>query len=217
MTKRFSILIADDHPLFRKGLKELVQTMEGVTVIHEAGDGEVALRIIEVESPTLAILDINMPGKGGLEVAETIQLRQLPTEVIILTMYDKETIFNKALDLGAMGFLLKDGAIGEILHCITSVLEGKHYISPSLSSFLLRRSGKEARGKEQDLGLSTLTYMERKVLALIADHQSTNDIAKQLFISPRTVETHRHNICKKLDLHGTNALLKFAFDNRNLL
>lgn len=217
MTDNISVLIADDHPLFRKGLKEVIQGLKSVAALHEAGDGKTALQIIEDQSPTLAVLDIDMPGMGGLEVAETIRQRELPTDVIILTMYDKETLFNRALDLGVMGYVLKDGAVGEIVQCIASVLEGKHYISPSLSNFLVRRSGREPGGKEQKLGLSGLTQMERKVLSLIAEHKTTNDIAKHLFISPRTVETHRHNICKKLGIHGTNALLKFAFENSSLL
>jgi DNA-binding NarL/FixJ family response regulator len=214
----FALLIADDHPLIRKGLREVIESMPQIKTIYEAGDGEAALKIIEQEKPPLAILDVDMPKMNGLDIAKCVQQRDLPTDVIILTMYNKETIFNRAFDLGVMGYILKDSVLAEISTCISNVFDGKYYISPAISDFLIRRTGRQTGGgKEKKLGLTALTLTERKVLALIAKHKTTNEIADELFVSPRTIETHRHNICAKLGIHGTNALLRFAFDNKSFL
>jgi len=212
-----SILIADDHPLIRKGLKEVIESMPQIKSIYEAGDGESALRLIEEQHPPLAILDVDMPKMNGLDVAKEVHQRQLETDIVILTMYDKESIFNRAFDLGVMGYVLKDAALAEIASCIGNVLNGKYYISPAISDYLLRRTGRQTGGKDKRGGLTALTNTERKVLIMIAKHKTTNEIAEELFVSPRTIETHRHNICSKLNITGTNALLKFAAENKSVL
>ncbi len=215
--KRVSILLADDHPLLRKGLRETIEEENGYAVVAEAGDGEQALCFIERHHPSIAVLDVDMPKMSGLDVAAAVQKKNLGTAVIILTMYDKETFFNKAMDLGVLGYLLKDDAVSEIVEALEMVSEGKHYFTPSLSDLMARRDRSMEPRLPEQFFLSSLTQMERKILRLVAENKSSKEIADQLFISARTVETHRNNICQKLKLHGINALLKFALDHKATL
>ena len=211
------VIVADDHPLFRKGLVDLMTGTDRFVVIGEASDGEEALRLIKQLKPEVAILDINMPGMDGLEVAARVVEEKTNTEVVILTMHEDASHFELAMDTGVMGYILKDSAAADIVACIDSVLSGKSYISPSLSHHLMKRSVKSARGIEKKLGINTLTSAERKVLKLISEGESTKEIADQLFVSVKTIAAHRSNICGKLNLHGTNALLKFALEHKQLL
>ncbi|MBI3194516.1 MAG: response regulator transcription factor [Ignavibacteriae bacterium] len=210
-----TILLADDHPLFRKGLREVIEEQPGLNIIKETGDGSEALQLLETMKPNIAILDIEMPGMNGLDVALKIQQRQLPVDIIMLTMHDKESFFNSAMDAGAMGYVLKNSAVSDILDCVQSVHVGKYYISPSISSYLMNRAKRSKTS--QTNGLNQLTDMERTIMRHVADGKSTKDIAGRLCISTKTVETHRHNICTKLDIHGTNALLRFALEHASQL
>jgi DNA-binding NarL/FixJ family response regulator len=216
MKETATIIIADDHPLMRKGLKDIIDNSNNWSVIGEAGDGESALELIEKLKPSAAIIDIDMPKLNGLEVVKIINQKKLPVRTIILTMYDKETIFNRAMDLGVMGYVLKDSAVTEIVEALKNIITGKFYISPAFSDFLLKR-GHYSTEENTAEGISRLTSTERKILKMIAGNMTTKDIANELFVSIRTVETHRTNICNKLDLHGTNALLRFALSHQNLL
>lgn len=132
-------------------------------------------------------------------------------------MHEDAEHFELAMETGITGYLLKDSAAADIVACIKSVLAGKSYVSPSLSTHLMKRSVKSAAGIEKKLGISSLTPSERKVLKLISTGKSTKAIADQLFLSVKTVSAHRSNICGKLDIHGTNALLKFAIENKGSL
>ncbi|MBI5215113.1 MAG: response regulator transcription factor [Ignavibacteriae bacterium] len=212
-----SIILADDHPVLRKGMLDILRSESSVRVIAETGNGDDALRLIESEKPNIAILDVEMPKKSGIEVAKSVQEQGLPTDVIILTLYDSENFFNQSLDVGVMGYVLKDSAVEDILECIQSVMEGKHYISPQLSNFLLRRRNRSSAGIEKKLGIDALTTMERKILKHISENKTTKIIAEELFLSPKTIDTHRHNICTKLEITGTNALLRFALEHRDKL
>lgn len=215
MNEDITIVLADDHPLMRKGLKDIIEESGGYRIIGEAGDGKQTLELIEKLKPKLVVMDIDMPEPNGLEVAKTIQEKNLSTDVIVLTMYDKETMFNRAMDLGVLGYVIKDSLITEIVDAIKSVIEGKYYISPSISGYLIKR-GKYKSSKDDQTGISNLTTTEQKILKMISENLTTKEIANDMFISTRTVETHRSNICQKLNLHGTNALLRFALEKRDL-
>ncbi|MFA6457486.1 MAG: response regulator transcription factor [Bacteroidota bacterium] len=211
------ILLADDHPLMRRGLKEMIEEEGGFRIVAETNNGESALQLMEQHQPQIALLDIDMPKMNGLEVAEAARKKKLPVRIIILTMYDTENMFTRAMELGVMGYVLKESAATEIVEALKQVREGKHYITPALSGLLVRRSARqEFRGDEQ-FGLSQLTSSERKILKLISLEKSSKEIAEELFVSPRTIDTHRSNICQKLNLHGPTALFKFAMDVKHLL
>jgi DNA-binding NarL/FixJ family response regulator len=213
--ENISIIIADDHPLFRKGVKDMIEE-QGWSVAGEAGDGERALALIKKNPSAILIVDIEMPKMNGLEVIKNMQKENLSNSVIVLTMHNKENIFNYSMDLGVMGFVIKDSVDTEIIDAVKNIYEGKYYISPSISGFLVKRGRDLATGTGKILGISNLTNTERKILKMISKNMTTKEIANELFISVHTVERHRANICQKLDLHGTNALLRFALDNQDM-
>jgi DNA-binding NarL/FixJ family response regulator len=217
MNSEIRIVIADDHPVFRHGLCQLIETEQGLTVLGEASDGQVALRMIQELRPDVAVLDVNMPHLKGFDVAREVQRQQLSVGIIFLTMHDDESMFNEALNLGAKGYLLKDSASSDIVSSIRTVAAGQHYISPVISNFLMNRAARRAAFGEQTPSLKDLTPTELRILKLIAQHESSKAIAEQLFISYRTVENHRYSICQKLGLHGNNALVRFALEHRSEL
>jgi DNA-binding NarL/FixJ family response regulator len=212
-----SIVIADDHPIFREGLRKVIEHDHGGRVIAEAGDGEMALRLIRERKPDIAVLDVVMPGLNGLKVARQIQREHLPVAVVFLTMFKEEDMFNEAMDAAAKGYVLKENAVSDIIGCLRSVASGQYFISPAISHLLVRRT-ERARGlASQTSGLSSLTPSERRILNLIARGKTSKEVATELFISPKTVENHRQNIAGKLEIHGNNALLKFALENKDNL
>jgi DNA-binding NarL/FixJ family response regulator len=216
MSNQRTIVIADDHPLMRKGLRQVVESMPGTDVI-EAENGEEALSIIREQRPSLALLDIEMPKMTGFEVAKRVNEESLPVSVIFLTMYKEEQVFNKAMDIGVKGYVLKENAISEVHQCITAVSEGKYFLSPSISDFLIRRNSRLSSPAQDSCGLSLLTPAERNVLKLVASMKINQQIADELNISIKTVHNHRNNICDKLGLRGAHALLKFAAEHSSQL
>ena len=215
--KETTIILADDHPLLRMGLREIIHQHAGFRIVAEAGNGERALELIEGMRPDIAVLDIDMPKLSGLDIVKYVLAHKIPTEIIILTMHEEASYFERALDLGVLGYVLKESVEHEIIAAIESVRNGKPYISPSLSSILLKRNPHAQEGLEKKLGIADLTATERKVLKLVADNKTTKEIADLLFVSERTVESHRSSICSKLDLHGQNALLRYAMTLKNRL
>lgn len=214
MKPEISIVIADDHPVFRRGLRQIIELERGLKVVGEARDGEAALGLIQELRPEVAVLDINMPNLKGFDVARRIGQEGLKVGVIFLTMYDDERMFNEALNVGALGYLLKDSAISDIAESVRAVASGRHFISPSISRFLVNRANRGAALGEKAPSLKDLTPAELRVLKLIGEHKTSKEIAAQLFVSHRTVENHRTNICQKLGIHGSNALIKFAIEHK---
>jgi len=217
MTTEIRIVIADDHPVFRRGLKMIIEADPALKVVAEAEDGLAALARIKAEEPDVAVLDVDMPNAGGFDVARELQQLSLHTEIIFLTMYKDEGLFNKAMDMGVKGYVLKDSAIADIVASIKTVAAGQNYISQPLATFLVNRSRRLTTFVEHTPTINDLTPTERRILRLIADHKTSRDIATELFISIRTVERHRLNICTKLDIHGSNALIRFALENKQQL
>lgn len=217
MSGQTRVLIVDDHPLFRAGLRQVIQNDERFQLAGEAGDGEAAWKFIQEKKPEVAVLDINLPGLTGIEIARKIQEKKLRTRVIILTMFKEEDLINRALDVGVNGFVLKENAVEDIVNAIVTAAKGGHYLSPAVSGFLVRRRRRAEELAAYKPGLEDLTKAERRILKLIAEKKTSREIGAELFISPRTVEAHRANISSKLDLRGSHSLLQFALENRSSL
>jgi DNA-binding NarL/FixJ family response regulator len=217
MAGRTKVLIVDDHPLFRNGLRQVIQSDSRFELAGEAGDGEAAWKLIQEKKPDVAVLDVNLPGLTGLEIARKIRDKKLRTRVIILTMLKEEDLINRALDFGVNGFVLKENAVEDILDAIAAAAAGEHYLSPAVSSYLVRRRSRAEALAAHKPGLDDLTKAERRILKLVAEKKTSREIAAELFISPRTVEAHRANISAKLDLRGSHSLLQFALENRSSL
>ncbi|MEW6210045.1 MAG: response regulator transcription factor [Acidobacteriota bacterium] len=215
METEVSVLIADDHPVFRRGLRQVIESESIFRVVAEADDGRSALELIRAHRPRIAVLDIHMPEMGGFDLIREIKREKLAVEVIFLTMYDDESMFNAAMDLGAKGYVLKDSAISDIIASLRSVAANRPYISPALSGFLLSRSERATRLASQQPGLNLLTATERRILKLVSEYKTSKEIASELHIHYRTVDNHRTNISQKLGLKGSHALLKFALEHKS--
>ena len=211
--EQITVLIADDHPIFRHGLRQIIETDKHIKVIAEAIDGDEALTKIAELRPQVAVLDVEMPYRSGLEVLEALKGKNLGVPVILLTMYKEGRFFNAALDAGVKGYILKDSAVTEIATAIRAVASGENFISPMLSTLLMKRLTRAESSPKSDL--DSLTVSERRVLKLVAEAKNNQQIADELFISVRTVENHRSNICHKLNLEGKNALLTYALTNKS--
>ena len=213
MQEEVRIVLADDHPVVRKGLKLSIEEDLRLKVVAEAGDGEAALTLIKQFNPHLALLDIDMPKLGGLDVAKEVGRLGLETKIIFLSFHRDEDFFREALEMGGKGYLLKDSATEEIVTAIHTVVAGQVYMSSSIALQLLQGSKAESKAQDDSL-IGDLTPSERRILLLIADGLSSKEIGGQLSIHYRTVENHRTNICRKLGIEGANALLRFAVQHK---
>ncbi|HMS64687.1 MAG TPA: response regulator transcription factor [Ignavibacteria bacterium] len=215
MSIKVKIVIADDHPIFLSGLKQILAADKSIEIIGEAYNGQRAVELINGLKPDIAILDIEMPKKTGLEVIK--ELENSSTKFIFLTMYADEDIFDESMNLGIKGYVLKDSAVNDIIECIHSVLDNKYYISPSVSNFLINRKKKLNELRSNNPKIDLLTPSEKTILKYISDNLTSKEIANILFLSYRTVENHRNKISSKLNIKGSHSLLKFAIENKNLL
>jgi len=216
MKDQLTIIIADDHPMVRHGLRQAITETPDWKVVGEGEDGEQAIDLIKTLQPSIAILDISMPHRDGFEVVQAVREAKLSTQIIFLTMYRDENFFQRALDLEVRGYVLKDSAVIDVVSAIKAVSQGGHYTSPALTSYLIKsRSAALPKSHEGGLGIHLLSPTERRVLEMIAEYKTSKDIAEELSTSPRTVETHRTNISQKLGLHGRHALMKFALEHKS--
>lgn len=212
-----SIVIADDHPMFRVGLRETIESEPGFKVVGEAGDGEQALEMISRMHPSIAILDVSMPKLDGLALARKLVVQEPAVGVILVTMYREQKLFTQALEAGVKGYVLKDSAVTDIISCIKAVAAGQNYASPELTTYLVKRVRQAETAGLARSDLEGLTTTELRILSLLAEYKTSKEIAQELFISPRTVDTHRNNICQKLEIHGSHALVKFALAHKDPL
>lgn len=213
MTQAVTVLIADDHPLLRHGLRDFIGQDSPFTIVGEASNGEEALREITRLRPHIAVLDIDMPRMSGLETMRTVRDLPFPVKVIILTMYDEEEMFNAAMDLGAMAYVLKENAATDVMAALECVARGEPFLSSPLRGAGQRRGDRVRQLLLNRPQIESLTPAERRILKLVAEDLTSKEIAARLKVSVRTVDNHRQHICNKLHLHGTHSLLKFAFDN----
>jgi DNA-binding NarL/FixJ family response regulator len=213
MKQEVSVLIVDDHPILRHGLRDVIASNPRFVIVGEAADGEEALRQVACLKPQIAIFDIDMPRLNGLDTIRSIRALPFPVKVIILTMYKEEDMFNAAMDLGVKAYVLKENAANDIMLALDKVDRGEGFVSA-----LMLEAGQRRSDRVRDLLLSkpqieSLTPAERRILKLVGEDYTSKEIANLLNLSVRTVDNHRQHICDKLKLHGTHSLLKFAFDN----
>ena len=214
MQSEVKLLIVDDHPVFRRGLRDIIEEYSKFQVVGEASDGEAALRLISELKPDIAIVDIDMPRLNGLKMVRAVQEMNLPVAVVFLTMYNELDVFDAAIKLGVKGYILKENAAEDIIVALDKVVHGGHFISPSMYEKSKQRSDRVQPLPLSKPQLDQLTPAEKHILKLIAEDRTSKEIADLLQISFRTVEKHRLNICNKLKLHGSHSLLKFAFDHK---
>ena len=217
MAGEIRILIADDHPIFRHGLRQIVERESHIVIVDEAEDGETAWQKLQTTNADVAVLDIDMPGRDGFEIARAVNEARLRVALVFLTMHKDEHFLNQALDLNVKGYIVKDSALIDIVQCIRTVAAGKEYVSPQLTGFLLNRSRRSAELAARKPQIISLTPIERRVLKLVAQYKSNKEIASELFLSVRTIEHHRARISNKLELEGHHALLKFALEHQSEL
>jgi two-component system, NarL family, response regulator NreC len=198
------ILLAEDHVMVRQGLRTFLE-QAGMAVIGEAGDGQEALRIAHEQHPDVAVLDIGMPYLNGLETARRLREALPQTKIVLLTMHTEDPYVLEAIQAGAVGYVLKTQAMLDLVQAIQNVLQGQIYLSPRISRALVT-----AYLTRSDLPPDPLTSREREVLQLIAEGETTKEIAWRLKLSAKTVESHRIRLMRKLDIHETATLVRYA-------
>ena len=214
MRARNDVLIADDEPQVVVSVRHALEKSPRLRVVAEAADGEVAWERIRAFSPHIAIVDIGMPRIDGIALTRRIREHRLPTDVILLTVCDEKSMFDTALELGVKGYLLKHYTGAEIRTCVEAVADGQHCASPPVVSHIINKTRLAARSTAHAV-LDTLTFQEAAVYRRIQQHKGSKEIASDLGISVRTVDTHRANICRKLDLHGNYGLHRHAGRHRD--
>jgi DNA-binding NarL/FixJ family response regulator len=217
MADEIRIIVADDHPVVRSGLKFSIAEDPDLKVVGEAGDGEAVLTLIKKLRPHITLLDIDMPKLDGFGVAREITRLKLETKIIFLSLHKDEDIFRTAMDLGGNGYLLKDSAMEEIVTAVKTVMEGRPYLSSAIAMQLLQGNGKEVTMEPENPLTRDLTFSERRILRMIADGKSSKEIGEELSVHYRTIENHRTNICRKLGIEGANALIRFALQHKSSL
>jgi DNA-binding NarL/FixJ family response regulator len=213
MEKKHRVVIADHHPIFRRGLRQFICDYSDFDVSGEAGDEQAAMNLIHSLKPDLAIVDVCTPGIDGLRLARRVQVEKGPTLFIVLTGGRDERAFNEAIELGVKGYILKEDDPDYILQSLRAVSNGRSFISPTISDLLVNQRHRRHTLVRSKPALARLTRTERRVLRLIAQNKTSKMIARELFISPSTVETHRCNISSKLELRGTHPVLRFALEH----
>lgn len=211
---KIRILLADDHTVMRRGLRLLLESQPGLSVVAEASDGKQALDQVQATAPDVAILDIAMPNLSGIEAAQRIVAMAPGTAVIILSMHSDEGYVLRALKAGAKAYLLKDSAEGDLMEAIQAVTQGKTFFSPEISKMLVEDHVREIRMRGVEDSYELLTPREREILQLLAQGKSNKDIAASLNLSLYTVETHRRNLQDKLNLHSIAELILYAVRKR---
>lgn len=204
-TKPLTLLLCDDHSLFREGLAALLRHRQGWRVLAEAADGKEAVQMAAEIKPDVVVLDVAMPGMNGIDAAAVIRSETPQTRIVALSMYADQQYLQRMLRAGADAYVLKSEASAELVEAIETVVAGGQFISPALA-----QPGAETRHRSADVDRTTLTSRECDVLRLLAEGQRTKDIAAALSISPKTVETYRGRIMLKLGIDNVASLVKFA-------
>ncbi|SEA39492.1 two component transcriptional regulator, LuxR family [Desulfuromusa kysingii] len=205
----YSVLLADDHQMFREGICHLFESRDDLFVVGEAGDGRTAVQMARKMNPQVVIMDVSMPGLNGIEATRQILADNPEVKVVALSMHSDRRFVLKMLKVGASGYLLKDSVFDELIHAIQAVIHGKTYLSPEIAGLVLddyRNLSEHAEEKTT----SPLSPREREVVQLIAEGQTSKQIAEALNVSTKTIETHRAQVMRKLNVHNLVELTKYA-------
>lgn len=206
---KVKVLLVDDHHIMREGLIALMSAQPDIQIVGQAGDGRAALDLIRELAPDVVVMDIGMPGLNGIEATRRIRAEHEGVKVIALSTHTDKRYVHHMLEAGACGFVLKIGAYDELLRAVRAASQGKTYLSPDITGLIVDRSTR-AHTAGAPSAYSSLGGREREVLQLVAEGKSSGEVAKAMHISIKTVETHRRNIVRKLALHGTAELTKYA-------
>ncbi len=203
------IVLADDHTMFLSGLRSLLEKEPNLEVVAEVKDGREAVRVAHEKRPDLVVMDVSMPGMNGIEATREITTTLPRIKVLCLSMHSEEQFIAAVLEGGASGYLLKECALDELLLAIRTVMANQIFLGPTITTTVVQ-SYRAQRAAIQSSPFSLLTPREREVLQLIAEGHSTKDIAARLHLSIKTIDTHRHRIMDKLNIHSVAGLTKFA-------
>lgn len=207
------VVIADDHSVVRQGIRGVLEAIEGLEVVGEAGDGDEALEMVAELKPDVVVLDVNMPGKTGLEVTTRLRQDGHPARVLILSMHDDPEYVLQAVRSGADGYVLKDAAPAELRDAVEAVHEGREYFTARVTQQLSVGLRQEIEEEQLRTRLDSLTNRETEVLLHVAEGMTNREIGEKLEISPRTVETHRERVMDKLRIRTVAGLTRFVVEN----
>jgi len=207
---KFKILIADDHAMIRNGIKTMLKENKNYVVAGEATNGEEAVEKFKSLTPDLTILDISMPGLNGMEAAKEILQQKSDAKIVILSMFDDEDYINRCMEVGVMGYVIKNESVNELEYAVTSALQGKVYYSSQVQQSLFKKFTSNNKAKRNHEPNLRLTNREIEIIRLIAEGFTSQEMASKLFISPRTVETHRANLMKKTGVKNVVELVRKA-------
>ena len=212
MANEKTTLIVDDHPLFREGVKTLIERTPHFTVVGEAGNGKEALAMVKALKPDVVLVDLSLPDQSGIEVTRQIRTFLPDTRIIIVSMHSKVEFITKAFQAGATGYVVKESATEKLAEGLEAVSKGEYFLDTSLSQKVVSKlvNSSARASKSVDARYESLTPREQEVLRLLVEGLSAKEMADKLFISPKTVENHRTNIMNKLDIHSTMALVRYA-------
>jgi len=207
-----TILIIDDHPLFREGLKAIIERDNRFEVVGEAGNGREGLRLAKELKPDLALVDMSLPDQSGIQLTRELKNASLKTRIMMITMHSKVDYIVKAFQAGATGYVVKESASERLLQGMDTVLKGEYFMDSSVSHKVIKKllQFPEKEAKITDASYDTLTPREQEIMVLLAEGLSSKEIADKLFISPKTVDNHRSNIFRKLNLHSVIELIRYA-------
>ncbi|PKN28502.1 MAG: DNA-binding response regulator [Deltaproteobacteria bacterium HGW-Deltaproteobacteria-21] len=212
MVHKRKIVIAEDHKILREGLKSLLRTIEDLEIVGEAADGLEAIRCVENYHPDILLLDLSMPKMNGISVIRDLKGRFPETKILVLTIHESEDYILESFRSGLDGYCLKDANCSELVIAIRSVLDGKTYLSPSISEKVLAGFLDDRKTLKTHSSWDMITEREREVLKLVGEGYKNKEISDYLCISMKTVEKHRSNIMRKLDVHTSSALTAIAFE-----
>lgn len=209
---KITVLIADDHEILRFGISTYLASAGDITIVGEASTGDECLELFREKKPDVCVLDISMPGRNGIETAKAIREADQEAKILILSMHVNTGVLSDVLEAGIDGYLLKDTEKNDLLNGIRSVAKGQQVFSKPISNMMTKSFLKKDNLPPDDVN-ATLTKREKEVLQLIVEGLTSREIAEKLYISPRTVDTHRSNLMGKLEIKNTAELVRFALEN----